>query len=63
MSDKEVDAMLTLFENETFYEANTTYSAQDKAEISKREANRVEGKSKMYPLAEARKLFRTSTKV
>ena len=62
MSDKEVDAMLTLLENETVYEANTIYSAQDKAEIRKRDANRVEGKSKTYSLSEAKKLFRTKQK-
>jgi hypothetical protein len=59
MSDKEVDAMLTLLENETVYEAKNTYTAQDKAEIRKREANRVEGKSKTYSLTEAKKIFRT----
>lgn len=62
MSDKEVDAMLTLLENETVYEANSTYSTHDKAEIRKREANRVEGKSKTYSLSDAKKLFRTKQK-
>lgn len=62
MSDKQVNAMLTLLESETVYETKSSYSNQEKTEIRTRESNRVEGKSKTYSLSEAKKLFRTKKK-
>lgn len=62
MSDKQVNAMLTLLESEAVYETKTNYSNREKAEIRMRETNRIEGKSKTYSLSEAKKLFRTKKK-
>lgn len=62
MSDKQVNAMLTLLESETVYETKSSYSSREKAEIRTREANRIGGKSKTYSLTEAKKLFRTKKK-
>lgn len=62
MSDKQVSAMLTLLESEAVYETRTGYNTREKAEIRMRETNRIEGKSKTYSLAEAKKLFRTKKK-
>jgi len=58
LDNKKVQEMLTLFEDEVVYQVKTTYSAKDKKEIRDRQRNRLEGKARTYPLAEARKLFR-----
>jgi 3-phenylpropionate/cinnamic acid dioxygenase small subunit len=58
LDEKKVKAMLTLLEDEAPYEIKSSLTDKEKEEIRKREQNRVSGKSKTYPLAEAKKLFR-----
>jgi hypothetical protein len=59
LDDKKVLAMLTLLEDEVKYQTKPAYSQKEKEEIRTREKNRTTGKSKIYSLSEARKLFRS----
>ena len=58
LDEKKVKAMLTLLEDEAPYQAKTSFSEKEVKEIKRRESRRISGKSKSYPLEEARKMFR-----
>ena len=58
LDEKKVLAMLTLLEDEVPYQSKASFTEKEKKEIRKREKDRVSGKSKTYPLEEAKKMFR-----
>ncbi len=58
LDEKKVKAMLTLLQDEFPHQPQTSLSEKDKKEIRQREQRRKTGKSKTYPLDEAKKLFR-----
>lgn len=57
--EKKVLAMLILLKDEVPYQTKTSFTEKEKKEIRKREKDHVSGKSKIYPLEEAKKMFRT----
>lgn len=58
LDDAKVTALLTLFEEEAVYKTKKHITANEKKEILRREVNRTSGKTKIYTIAQAKKLIR-----